>query len=228
MKSTYRLLVLALIAFALSSPVDAAPISLSGGTAGSIPGGANNNFIPGLITGPQIGGYFGAQILFNVPAASTLVLDFFGAEAGYINKFVYSGSTVFTHSGGMHIAPSLGAPLASYSTTINGNGTLPFKFRVNNGAASVTNGFNPNDVGGLASGPNFFASCNPFSQSAGAGGTDCNSVYLFLDDGGAGPDDNHDDFLVRASVTSVPEPATFFSGLIGLGLCVARRRHSRQ
>ena len=229
MKNIYRLFVLASITFALGSPVYAAPIILIGGQAGTIPGThANNNFIPGLFGGPQVGGYFGSQIQFNVPGATKLVIDFFGAEAGYVNNFVYSGSTVFTHSGGLNIASSLGSPKATYSTTISGNGLLPFKFKVNSGAASVTNGSNPNDFAGLSLGPNFFASCNPFSQAAGAGGTSCNSVYLFLDDGGAGPDDNHDDFLVRMSVASVPEPAAIFSGLIGLGLFVVRRSKSRQ
>ena len=76
------------------------------------------------------------------------------------------------------------------------------------------------------SGPNFFASCNPFGTSAGSGGRSCSTLYLFLDDGGAGPDDNHDDFLVRMTLTSVPEPTTI--GLLGLGLLVlGRRRFNR-
>jgi hypothetical protein len=91
----------------------------------------------------------------------------------------------------------------------------------------VTNGLNPN-FDGISPAPNFFASCDPFSESAGAGGTSCNSVYLFLDDGGAGPDDDHDDFLVRVSLVPVPEPATLVTGLVGLGFLVARRLTSRR
>jgi hypothetical protein len=202
---------------------------LSGGTAGTIPGThAQNNFIGTLFGGPQIGGYFGTQILFNAAPGSKLTLEFFGAEAGYVNNFVYSGSTIFTHNGGLNIAPSLSSPKATFTTTIGGSGPLPFQFKVNSGAGSVTNGSNPNDFAGRSLGPNFFATCNPFSQAAGAGGTNCNSVYLFLDDGGAGPDDNHDDLLVRASISQVPEPATIFTGLAGFGLFLVRRQKARQ
>ena len=43
-------------------------------------------------------------------------------------------------------------------------------------------------------------------------------AWLFWDDSGAGPDDNHDDMLIKAVFTpkAVPEPATL--GLLGLGL----------
>jgi hypothetical protein len=108
-------------------------------------------------------------------------------------------------------------PLGSFATTILGTGTLPFSLEVGSDAASVANGSNPDDSGGAAAGPNFFASCNPFGAAAGAGGTTCNEVYLFLDDGGPGPDDK-DDFLVRVTIsgTSVPEPATL--ALLGIAL----------
>ena len=57
------------------------------------------------------------------------------------------------------------------------------------------------------------------------------SAWLFWDDSGAGPDDNHDDMLIRAvftPATSVPEPGTL--ALFGMGMLAAAfaRRRARR
>jgi hypothetical protein len=213
-----------LLVFLFAAAGYAAPINLVGGTAGTIPGGAINDFImPGFFPGPQMGGYYGSQIEIDVPGESTLVIDYFGAEAGFVNAFSFMLAVLFSHPGGMVVAPSLASPLDTFSTTVSGTAILPFSFSANSGAATVSNGSNPDDSVGLVMGPNFFASCDPFGTTAGSGGTSCSSVYLFLDDGGAESDDNHDDMLVRLTVTAVtdiPEPGTWLllgAGLMGLG-----------
>ena len=225
-KLLVAVMLLAVVAAGVSA--EAAPISLIGGTAGSIPGGAENDFIPLLFSGPAIGGFFGSQIYLDIQAPSTVLFEYFGAEAGYHNEFNVSGTEVFDHAGGTILSSSIIAPLGSFAVNnVTGTGLLPLSFDINNNAKTVVNGTNPNDVNGAAKGPNFFATCNPYSGVVGAGGRTCSSVYLFLDDGGAGPDDNHDDMLVRISVRQVPEPTTL--GLLAIGLVgLAGRSYRRR
>jgi PEP-CTERM motif-containing protein len=223
-----------LIGLVMATPAQAAPLNLVGGTAGQLPGGSGfNDFVAVLFPGPQIGGYYGSQITFDLPPLSQLLFEFYGGEAGFHNEFTFSGTELFDHPSGGQMAVSLLAPLASVLVSLVGTGTLPFSFEANMGGVVVplANGGNPNDSGGAATGPNFFASCNPFGSAAGSGGPGCNMLYLFFDDGGAGPDDDHDDFLVRISALTpatpaqTPEPATL--GLLGLGLLLVARRFRR-
>ena len=216
---------------AIATSAQADPFSLVGAlTPGQIPlTGTVNNFIgPGFFSGPQIGGYFGSQVMVSVPTGATVLFEFFGAEALFHNEFNFFGSELFDHPGGTVLAPNLGAPLASFQTTLFGAGLLPFTFDLNVDGVSdlppgvLANGSNPNIVTGPPGVPNFFASCNPFSGAPGAGGTTCSTLYVFLDDFGA-LDADHDDFLVR--ISAVPEPATL--SLLGLGVLGFAGRRAR-
>jgi len=228
-RTRQRAFATSLFLFVLVAGGHAATINLVGGTAGTIPGGQINEFIVnGLFPGPNIGGYYGAEVQFEASADATITFDYFGAEGDFVNSFLYLASVLFTHPGGMILAPNLATPLDSASfAQAPGTGLIPFSFTVNSGAGGFANGSNPDDSTGTAAAPNFFASCDPSGMSAGSGGTSCASLYVFLDDGGGGNDDNHDDMLVRISISEIPEPGTwilFGAGLILLGGLRRRQR----
>ena len=207
-------------------------ISITGGTAGTIPAGGPtpNDFIGPLFPGPSIGGFYGAELDITAPPGSQLRLDFFGAEAGFSNDFSLGITQLFSHIGNTsQIAANLNSPFGTFGSTILGLGLLAFHFDVNTHAGSVSDGANPDNSGHNLLSPNFFLTCNPFSGAPGAGGRTCDQVYAFLDDGGGSPfDPDYDDMLVRVTVTAVPEPATLALlgfGLFGGSLLAKRIRH---
>jgi hypothetical protein len=196
---------------------------------GSIPGGsATNEFLPVATGGSPIEGWYGGSIyLIAGVGGASIGIDYFGSEAGFNNSFCFTGAACISTGGGTN-AFSYPAPLVPTQTVNNvASGLLSFSFGIDSLVQTLFNGANGDNSDAQ---PNFFATFTEFDTtingSTPAGGQ---FVWLFLDDGGAGNDDNHDDMVIRLSIrngtVSVPEPtslALLGFGLLGAGF--ARRR----
>lgn len=176
-------------------------ISPDDSTIGIVPSNDFKTIFSGLgVTTYTLGASLG------VDSAGSVSYYYYGKEAGYENVFK-SGSLNYSSGYTPQTQNFFAAPKLIGSVDVTA-GILDFGFcafsspGVSQGC--ITN--KQNDGLGLLS----FQSI-AFSAAG-------NLAWLFWDDSGAGPDDNHDDMLIKAVFTprSVPEPATL--GLLGLGL----------
>ena len=142
----------------------------------------------------------------GVDSSGSISYYYYGKEAGYQNLFLtgnYLFSTGFTPTTQNYF----NNPIKIGSLEV-GSGLLDFAFCAFSSPIALqgcsTNGQN-DDLG--------WNSYQSIAYSVLG-----NTAWLFWDDSGAGPDDNHDDMLIKAVFTprSVPEPATL--GLFGLGM----------
>lgn len=158
----------------------------------------------------------------GLDSAGSVTYYYYGKEAGYRNDFLTTGLSY--SSGYTPTSQNRFASPIEIGTVSTGPGLLDFRFcSYSTGASLVGCSTNAqNDALGMSS----FQSI-AFNITG-------NTAWLFWDDSGAGPDDNHDDMIIKAVFTpstSVPEPgalALFGLGLLGLGFAANRKQRTAQ
>ncbi len=215
--------------FATAAP--AAPMfQLMGGADAADPGNAFN-FVIGT-TGVIREGQTGNPATLHLTQAANILIEYIGKEAinenNVFNWGALSGGTLISSTGPsspstigdtLNLWPASLANLAAPVTVSAAAGLLPFNFFVGATGATVENGHDGpgNDDAGF-----FFADAlgNPLPL----GGVST-IAYLLLDDGGGGSDNDHDDMIMRLTITQAPEPGTLaVLGATLAGLGFARRR----
>jgi hypothetical protein len=194
-----------------------ASVTIVPGTAGDIPSaGEVNDVLFPLFGVNSLGGFFGAQIENGAGGqGGNFKYTYLGKEAAFRNQLFVDNVQVF-QTGPNALASNAGdTAFGSLDFFIR---SLEGPFPPGSLVGETHNGTNPGN--GLPVEVNFFASCGPGLEDQ----TECDVVYIFLDDTGADDDDNHDDMVFSIEMASVPLPAGIL--LLGTalgGLGVARR-----
>lgn len=216
MKKTILGLAAGVAAIAMAASAQAADFTVNYGSSVGIP--SNNNFdtCSGCLNDLGLWEVTSDTTSITVPWAVKVTFEYLGAESGYTDTFHWGGDNPGSYDEDGS-SPSgvnyFGAPVLLGSTIV-GAGDLPVWFTTSGSAGEDAyigdagfGVFLPRDAS------------SPYKSSV---------LYFGYDDQITETDDNHDDFIIRATLSTVPEPATWATMMLGFGLVGAAMRRSRK
>lgn len=189
----------------LAGQAQAAQFVVTVGSLQAIPG--NNNF-QATLNGLGLFDYTDANASISLTDTRKLKFEYLGKEAGFTNTF--EALPLSYTAGPPNFQDLFGAPLQIGTRT--------------QAAGAITDWhFIRPDAAKFGIGTPEFGIFLPRGLQGG-GTYNSRVLYLGFDDTGAGPDDNHDDMIIRVSM--VPEPAMWAMMIAGFGMVgiTARRR----
>jgi hypothetical protein len=196
------------VTMALAVPVEAAQFVVTFPSATPVPG--NNDFQSDL-AGIGLGYYASSGATLALTGKGKVAFHYLGSESGF--KDTFAAGPV---SGSENNADNWAAPVLLGSAIFNGGAITDWQFGSDRGLSAVVG----DDGFGIFLPGLRGLTASPYSSSV---------VYFGFDDQVTNIDDNHDDFIIRATVTGVPEPTTWALLIAGFGLVgmAVRRSGSR-
>ncbi|MGB7406667.1 MAG: PEP-CTERM sorting domain-containing protein [Pacificimonas sp.] len=190
-----KTLLLAATSVALIAAPSAAGFIVTPGTMNSVP--ASNDFQADLAA-LGLTEYASAGSTIVLDQAGTITFEYFGSESAFRDTFTYGGES-FTENNQSTFGPtamfSVGVPAGAFSGFFTSSGT------------SRTYNVGDEEFG-------------IFMGDSQGSAFESDVIWIGLDDQISRADDNHDDFILRATFSSGPlqqVPAPGVLGLLGLG-----------